>query len=97
MNTYWLIGNKNYSVQNDSLVCHWNPNLSRKKKTAIGSNVSVANVSIGILKNYCVKVYAMLHVIYNIAQIQVRAQVNFSLDSTKASVPLMKLDNTRWT
>ncbi|XP_046726443.1 uncharacterized protein LOC124399522 isoform X2 [Silurus meridionalis] len=43
MNTYWLIGHKNYSVQNDSLVCHWNPNLSRKKKTPVGSNVSVAN------------------------------------------------------
>ncbi|TRY64807.1 hypothetical protein DNTS_004409, partial [Danionella cerebrum] len=44
MNTYWLIGHKNYSVQNDSLVCHWNPNISRKKKTAVGSGVSVANV-----------------------------------------------------
>ncbi|XP_058245525.1 uncharacterized protein LOC131352951 [Hemibagrus wyckioides] len=48
MNTYWLIGNKNYSVQNDSLVCHWNPNLPRKKKTAIGSNVSVANSSVTV-------------------------------------------------
>ncbi|XP_028849590.1 uncharacterized protein LOC114798233 isoform X2 [Denticeps clupeoides] len=43
MNTYWLIGHKNYSVQNDSLVCHWNPSLSRKKKTPVGSSVSVAN------------------------------------------------------
>ncbi|KAB5567706.1 hypothetical protein PHYPO_G00235960, partial [Pangasianodon hypophthalmus] len=48
MNTYWLIGHKNYSVQNDSLVCHWNPNLSRKKKTPIGSNVSVANSTITV-------------------------------------------------
>ncbi|XP_022526419.2 guanylate cyclase soluble subunit beta-2-like [Astyanax mexicanus] len=48
MNTYWLIGNKNYSVQNDSLVCHWNPNLARKKKTPTGSNVSVDNSSITV-------------------------------------------------
>ncbi|XP_017322590.1 uncharacterized protein LOC108265032 isoform X2 [Ictalurus punctatus] len=48
MNTYWLIGHKNYSVQNDSLVCHWNPNLSRKKKTPIGSNVSMANSTITV-------------------------------------------------
>lgn len=45
MNTYWLIGHKNYSVQNDSLVCHWNPNMARKKKTVAGSEVSVGNVS----------------------------------------------------
>ncbi|KAE8591870.1 hypothetical protein XENTR_v10018597 [Xenopus tropicalis] len=32
MKTYWLLGNKNYSVQNDSLVCHWNPEISRRKK-----------------------------------------------------------------
>ncbi|XP_043918968.1 guanylate cyclase soluble subunit beta-2-like [Protopterus annectens] len=32
MKTYWLLGHKNYSVQNDSLVCHWNPEISRKKK-----------------------------------------------------------------
>ncbi|KAJ7420575.1 hypothetical protein BTVI_20839 [Pitangus sulphuratus] len=32
MKTYWLLGNKNYSVQNDSLVCHWNPAISKKKK-----------------------------------------------------------------
>ncbi|CAI5783067.1 receptor-type guanylate cyclase gcy-22-like [Podarcis lilfordi] len=32
MKTYWLLGNKNYSIQNDSLVCHWNPVLSQKKK-----------------------------------------------------------------
>nr|XP_021137587.1 receptor-type guanylate cyclase gcy-18 [Columba livia] len=30
MKTYWLLGNKNYSVQNDSLVCHWNPAISKK-------------------------------------------------------------------
>ncbi|XP_053137350.1 receptor-type guanylate cyclase gcy-4-like [Hemicordylus capensis] len=33
MKTYWLLGNKNYSVQNDSLVCHWNSAVSQKKKT----------------------------------------------------------------
>ncbi len=49
MNTYWLIGHKNYSVQNDSLVCHWNPNISRKKKTPVGSNVSIENVSVQLL------------------------------------------------
>ncbi|XP_037391905.1 uncharacterized protein LOC108432092 [Pygocentrus nattereri] len=48
MNTYWLVGHKNYSVQNDSLVCHWNPNLSRKKKTLIESNASVGNSSITV-------------------------------------------------
>lgn len=37
MKTYWLIGNKNYSVQNDSLVCHWNPEISRRKKISLGS------------------------------------------------------------
>ncbi|KPP59763.1 hypothetical protein Z043_122285 [Scleropages formosus] len=41
MKTYWLIGHKNYSVQNDSLVCHWNPGLSKKKTTPVGSNVSM--------------------------------------------------------
>uniref|UniRef100_A0A3B5KFI8 guanylate cyclase n=1 Tax=Takifugu rubripes TaxID=31033 RepID=A0A3B5KFI8_TAKRU len=34
MKTYWLVGHKNYSVQNDSLVCHWIPNKARKKKAA---------------------------------------------------------------
>uniref|UniRef100_A0A8C1HPN4 guanylate cyclase n=1 Tax=Cyprinus carpio carpio TaxID=630221 RepID=A0A8C1HPN4_CYPCA len=48
MNTYWLIGHKNYSVQNDSLVCHWNPNISRKKKAPVGSNVSMENSSITV-------------------------------------------------
>ncbi|KAJ8016491.1 hypothetical protein DPEC_G00007780 [Dallia pectoralis] len=48
MNTYWLIGHKNYSVQNDSLVCHWNPNLARKKKTLAGSNISMANSSVTV-------------------------------------------------
>ncbi|XP_037628800.1 uncharacterized protein LOC119489895 isoform X1 [Sebastes umbrosus] len=46
MNTYWLVGHKNYSVQNDSLVCHWNPN--RKKKTVAGSDVSVGNSSVTV-------------------------------------------------
>lgn len=51
MNTYWLIGHKNYSVQNDSLVCHWNPSMARKKKAAAAaaataeSEASVSNVS----------------------------------------------------
>ncbi|XP_030251261.1 atrial natriuretic peptide receptor 1 [Sparus aurata] len=48
MNTYWLVGHKNYSVQNDSLVCHWNPNMARKKKTAVGSEVSVGNSSVTV-------------------------------------------------
>lgn len=48
MNTYWLLGHKNFSVQNDSLVCHWNPSLARKKKTPIGSSVSMANSSLTI-------------------------------------------------
>ncbi|CAL8368570.1 unnamed protein product [Lota lota] len=48
MNTYWLIGHKNYSVQNDSLVCHWNPNLARKKKTVANSQGSVANSSLTV-------------------------------------------------
>ncbi|TKS77019.1 Atrial natriuretic peptide receptor 1 [Collichthys lucidus] len=48
MNTYWLVGNKNYSVQNDSLVCHWNPNMARKKKTVAGSVVSVGNSSVTV-------------------------------------------------
>ncbi|XP_047460039.1 uncharacterized protein LOC125019341 [Mugil cephalus] len=45
MNTYWLIGHKNYSVQNDSLVCHWDPSKTRKKKTLADSQDSVATVS----------------------------------------------------
>ncbi|XP_045912769.1 receptor-type guanylate cyclase gcy-19 isoform X3 [Micropterus dolomieu] len=48
MNTYWLIGHKNYSVQNDSLVCHWNPNKSRKKKPVVGSEISVGNSSVTV-------------------------------------------------
>ncbi|XP_016371105.1 atrial natriuretic peptide receptor 2-like [Sinocyclocheilus rhinocerous] len=48
MDTYWLIGHKNYSVQNDSLVCHWNPNISRKKKAPVGSNVSIENSSLTV-------------------------------------------------
>lgn len=46
MNTYWLVGHKNYSVQNDSLVCHWNPGMARKKKAAAaaGSHASVGDV-----------------------------------------------------
>ncbi|XP_026577003.1 retinal guanylyl cyclase 1-like [Pseudonaja textilis] len=37
MKTYWLLGNKNYSVQNDSLVCHWNPGMSQRKKAGQSS------------------------------------------------------------
>ncbi|XP_040049085.2 uncharacterized protein LOC120829208 isoform X3 [Gasterosteus aculeatus] len=48
MNTYWLVGHKNYSVQNDSLVCHWNPNKARKKKILAGSDVSVDNSSVTV-------------------------------------------------
>ncbi|KAM3617288.1 uncharacterized protein V6R79_004220 [Siganus canaliculatus] len=48
MNTYWLVGHRNYSVQNDSLVCHWNPNMSRKKKTVAGSQGSVGNSSLTV-------------------------------------------------
>ncbi|KAK7884470.1 hypothetical protein WMY93_027593 [Mugilogobius chulae] len=45
MSTYWLVGHKNYSVQNDSLVCHWNPSMARKKRAAAGSQASVTTVS----------------------------------------------------
>ncbi|XP_058499378.1 guanylate cyclase soluble subunit beta-2 isoform X1 [Solea solea] len=49
MNTYWLIGNKNYSVQNDSLVCNWHPGMAKKKKmAAAGSDVSVATSSVTV-------------------------------------------------
>ncbi|XP_037334922.2 uncharacterized protein LOC119222402 [Pungitius pungitius] len=48
MSTYWLVGHKNYSVQNDSLVCHWNPNKARKKKAVVGSDVSVDNSSVTV-------------------------------------------------
>ncbi|MEQ2277310.1 Nitrogen permease reactivator protein, partial [Xenotaenia resolanae] len=48
MNTYWLIGHKNYSVQNDSLVCNWNPSMARKKKTVAGSQASVGNSSVTV-------------------------------------------------
>ncbi|XP_061665955.1 guanylate cyclase soluble subunit beta-2 [Syngnathoides biaculeatus] len=45
MCTYWLIGHKNYSVQNDSLVCHWNPNMATKKKNEASGHTPVANSS----------------------------------------------------
>ncbi|XP_027868624.1 uncharacterized protein LOC114141909 isoform X2 [Xiphophorus couchianus] len=48
MNTYWLVGHKSYSVQNDSLVCNWNPNMARKKKTVAGSQASVGNSSVTV-------------------------------------------------
>ncbi|KAI3357343.1 hypothetical protein L3Q82_015492, partial [Scortum barcoo] len=48
MNTYWLVGHKNYSVQNNSLVCHWNPNKAKKKKTVVGSDVSVGTSSVTV-------------------------------------------------
>ncbi|KAG7472820.1 hypothetical protein MATL_G00112940 [Megalops atlanticus] len=50
MKTYWLIGHKNYSVQNDSLVCHWNPNLARKKKkVGTGSSTSIEHSNTSLL------------------------------------------------
>lgn len=55
MNTYWLIGHKNYSVQNDSLVCHWNPNISRKKKPPAGSDVRP------LTQHMCSTVYTVHH------------------------------------
>ncbi|KAK6472297.1 hypothetical protein HHUSO_G27999 [Huso huso] len=48
LKTYWLMGHKNYSVQNDSLVCHWNPNLSRKKKVE-NASATQSNASITVL------------------------------------------------
>ncbi|KAK1159571.1 hypothetical protein AOXY_G22314 [Acipenser oxyrinchus oxyrinchus] len=48
LKTYWLLGHKNYSVQNDSLVCHWNPNLSRKKKVE-NASATQSNASITVL------------------------------------------------
>ncbi|XP_077455500.1 uncharacterized protein LOC144073500 [Stigmatopora argus] len=48
MNTYWLIGHKNFSVQNDSLVCHWNPNKARKKKTEASSDASIGHSSVTV-------------------------------------------------
>ncbi|XP_008411349.1 uncharacterized protein LOC103467072 [Poecilia reticulata] len=48
MNTYWLVGHRNYSVQNDSLVCNWNPNMARKKKIVAGSQASVGNSSVTV-------------------------------------------------
>ncbi|XP_061758281.1 uncharacterized protein LOC133553975 [Nerophis ophidion] len=49
MKTYWLLGHKNFSVQNDSLVCHWNPNKARKKKKVVASSdVSVGNSSVTV-------------------------------------------------
>nr|XP_032825613.1 receptor-type guanylate cyclase gcy-4-like [Petromyzon marinus] len=29
MKTYWLLGHRDYSVHNDSLVCHWQPRTRR--------------------------------------------------------------------
>ncbi|XP_074537099.1 uncharacterized protein LOC141798986 [Halichoeres trimaculatus] len=48
MKTYWLVGHKNYSVQNDSLVCHWNPNMAKKMKTPASSTISVGNSSVTV-------------------------------------------------
>ncbi|XP_051787216.1 adenylate cyclase type 2 [Erpetoichthys calabaricus] len=50
MKTYWLIGHKDYSVQNDSLVCHWNPSKSRKKKLENSSLTSFeqSNTSVNL-------------------------------------------------
>ncbi|CAH2320530.1 atrial natriuretic peptide receptor 2-like [Pelobates cultripes] len=51
MKTYWLIGNKNYSVQNDSLVCHWNPEISRKKKLELSLGSVQQSNSSNLLSN----------------------------------------------
>jgi len=48
MKTYWLLGNKNYSVQNDSLVCHWNPAVSKGRKMG-SSHGAVQQVRRGTL------------------------------------------------
>ncbi|XP_060615158.2 uncharacterized protein [Anolis sagrei] len=45
MQTYWLLGSKNHSVQNDSLVCHWNPGLSREAAKGERSRTSVRQPS----------------------------------------------------
>ncbi|XP_071883055.1 uncharacterized protein [Anas platyrhynchos] len=55
MKTYWLLGNKNYSVQNDSLVCHWNPAISKKKKmeSSCGSVQQLSTDTVGaVLSNH---------------------------------------------
>ncbi|XP_061457300.1 speract receptor-like [Rhineura floridana] len=52
MKTYWLLGNKNYSVQNDSLVCHWNPALSQKKmENSVPSIQQSSTGTVGKLMN----------------------------------------------
>ncbi|KAM9299258.1 uncharacterized protein PAF06_016303 [Gastrophryne carolinensis] len=61
MKTYWLLGNKNYSVQNDSLVCHWNPELSRRKKlesslgSGLQSHLQVSPVS-NLVAIFCITI-----------------------------------------
>ncbi|XP_062822786.1 uncharacterized protein LOC103282148 isoform X2 [Anolis carolinensis] len=45
MQTYWLLGSKNHSVQNDSLVCHWNPGLSREAAKGERSRASTRQPS----------------------------------------------------
>lgn len=55
MNTYWLLGHKNYSVQNDSLVCHWNPGRARRKKaeeSAAGSSAAAKGLQVEPLPTY---------------------------------------------
>ncbi|KAM8927604.1 uncharacterized protein RCH25_007835 [Pelodytes ibericus] len=49
MKTYWLIGNKNYSIQNDSLVCHWTPAISQKKKLEVSMGSVQQSLSSGLL------------------------------------------------
>ncbi|KAK6477562.1 hypothetical protein HHUSO_G22543 [Huso huso] len=56
LKTYWLMGHKNYSVQNDSLVCHWNPNLSRKKKVE-NASATQSNASITVLSERTTPVF----------------------------------------
>nr|XP_060632091.1 atrial natriuretic peptide receptor 1-like [Anolis sagrei ordinatus] len=45
MQTYWLLGSKNHSVQNDSLVCHWKPGLSQEVAKGERSRTSVRQPS----------------------------------------------------
>uniref|UniRef100_F7FIT4 guanylate cyclase n=1 Tax=Monodelphis domestica TaxID=13616 RepID=F7FIT4_MONDO len=46
MKTYWLLGHKNYGIQNDSLVCHWRPSL-----TVTGNKKAKRSPSLGLSSN----------------------------------------------
>nr|XP_020827673.1 receptor-type guanylate cyclase gcy-12-like isoform X1 [Phascolarctos cinereus] len=49
MKTYWLLGNKKYGVQNDSLVCHWWPshNASGNKMAESSPCLGLASSAMG--------------------------------------------------